>query len=74
MHYDNEKLEQALLAMLYIHHFDDGRVWKGYPFELMDILHSKGYIDNPANKNKSVYLTPEGLEEGRKLAEKWLLE
>lgn len=50
MHYDNEKLEQALLAMLYIHHFDDGRVWKGYPFELMDILHSKGYIDNPANK------------------------
>lgn len=44
MHYDNEKLEQALLAMLYIHHFDDGRVWKGYPFELMDIFYTAKVI------------------------------
>jgi hypothetical protein len=35
----------------------------------MDRLHAQDFIENPASKNKSVWLTPQGLERGRKVAE-----
>jgi predicted transcriptional regulator len=41
------------------------RAWKGMAWEVMDRLYEKGYISDPKNKNKSVYLT----EEGQKLSE-----
>ena len=44
-------------------------VLENYDFGLLDSLHEKGYITNPVNKNKSCYLTAEGLEKAKKLAE-----
>ena len=57
MEIDGEKLEQAVLALLYLNSFQDGdgkRAWKSFPWSVMDSLHEKGYISDPATKNKSV--------------------
>lgn len=69
MSYNEEKIENAVLALLGVTEFDNGRFWKGYDFWLLDRLYEKGYITSPVNKNKSCYLTPEGLEKAKKLAE-----
>ena len=36
-------------------------------FEVMNRLHEKGYIDDPINKTKSVWLTDEGLKQSEHL-------
>ena len=36
----------------------------------MDALHEKGYISNPATKNKSVWLSEEGAKLSEELVEK----
>jgi hypothetical protein len=66
---DAEKLKQTVLALLYLNSFEEGtgrRAWKNLPWSIMDSLHEKGYISDPANKNKSVWLS----EKGAKLSEK----
>jgi hypothetical protein len=68
MDYDQSKIEDAVLALLAVFSFDDGRAWKGYDFEVMDTLHSKGFIEEPRGKAKSVWLTPQGLERGHQAA------
>lgn len=45
----------ALLGAFEFH----GRVWKRYDFDVMDSLHEKGYITNPAGRQESVHLTEE---------------
>jgi hypothetical protein len=40
------------------------------PPSLMDALHEKGYISNPATKNKSVWLSEEGAKLSEELFEK----
>ena len=66
MDIDAEKLEQTVLALLYLNSFDDRsggkRAWKALPWSAMDQLHEKGYISDPATKNKSVWLSEEGVE------------
>lgn len=70
MAYDESKIEDAVLALLAVFSFDGGRAWKGFDFDVMDRLHAQDFIENPASKNKSVWLTPQGLECGRKIAER----
>lgn len=36
----------------------------------MNRLHDQGLISDPVNRNKSVWLTEEGLERGRQIAER----
>jgi uncharacterized protein DUF6429 len=63
MDVDAEKLEQAVLALLHLNKFDEKsgkRAWKALPWSVMDQLHHKGYISDPATKNKSVWLSDEG--------------
>ena len=60
MEIDEEKIDEAVLALLYLTLHDERRAWKGMDFEVMNRLHEKGYIDDPVNKNKSVWLTKEG--------------
>ena len=70
MTHDESKIEDAVLALLATFSFDGGRAWKGFDFDVMDRLHVREFIENPANKNKSVWLTPQGLARGRKIAER----
>lgn len=68
MTYDQSQIDDAVLALLAVYSFDGGRSWKGFDFDVMDRLHAQGFIDNPVGKTKSVWLTPEGLERGGKIA------
>jgi hypothetical protein len=70
MAYDQSQIQDAVLALLAAFRFDGGRAWKGFDFETMDHLHAQGFIGDPKGKTKSVWLTPEGLERGRKIAER----
>jgi hypothetical protein len=70
---DTENLEHIVLALLHLNSFKEGegrRAWKSVPWEIMDSLHRKGYISDPANKNKSVWLTEEGAKLSEELLEK----
>jgi len=60
---NQEKLSEAALAILGLTAFRDhhvARAWKGMDWDLLDILHQKGWIDDPKGKAKSVVLTDEG--------------
>ena len=73
MDVDGGKSEQVVLALLYLNSFEEGtgrRAWKSFPWSIMDSLHEKGYISDPANKNKSVWLSEKGVKLSEKLFEK----
>ena len=70
MHYDSDRIDEAVLALLATFAFDGCRAWKGFDFEVMNRLHAKGLIDDPVGKTKSVWLTQEGLDRGRECAER----
>ncbi len=64
---DEDKIDEAVLALLYLTLHDERRAWKALDFEVMNRLHEKGFIDNSANKSKSVWLTEKGLSESKEL-------
>lgn len=67
MKIDTEKIDDAILALLYLTLDRDGRAWKGFQWEAMNRLHEKGLIGNPVSKAKSVCLTNEGIARSEKL-------
>ncbi len=70
MNVDEDRIDETVLALLYLTLHDDCRAWKAMDFEVMNRLHEKGFIDSPINKTKSVRLTDEGLAQSRGLFEK----
>lgn len=67
MEIDEEKVDQAVLALLHLTLHDEGRAWKSFDWEAMNRLHEKGLIENPVGKAKSVLFTEKGLEESERL-------
>lgn len=67
MDIDEDKIDEAVLALLWLTLHDGNRARKGYDWDALDRLHNKGLIGNPANRAKSVVLTEEGLERAREL-------
>ena len=60
---DEQKLAEAALAILGLtaHRFHtQTRVWKGMDWDLLAVLHQRGWIEDPVGKAKSVALTEEG--------------
>jgi len=70
MDIDTEKIDEAVLALLYLTLHDGPRAWKGLDWEAMNRLHEKGFISNPVGKAKSVALTEKGLQESERLFRK----
>lgn len=64
---DIDKIDEAVLALLYLTLHDGVRAWKGHDWDALDRLYRKGMIDNPVGKTKSVVLTDEGLSESERL-------
>jgi hypothetical protein len=64
------KVEDAVLAVLWLTLHDDSRAWKAIDWDAMNRLHTKGYISDPVGRVKSVVFTEEGLSKARLLAEK----
>lgn len=67
MDIDNDRIDDAVLALLYLTLDEDGRAWKGFDWDVMNRLHEKGLIFDPVNKAKSVRLTSEGIEASERL-------
>ena len=67
MDVDSDKIDEAVLALLYLTLHDECRAWKGHDWDAMDRLHQKGFISDPVGKAKSVVLTDDGLRESERL-------
>lgn len=67
--YDDQKIEDAVLALLGAFEFENGRAWKRFDFDVMRALAAKGLITDPRGPAESVYLTPEGLARAKALAQ-----
>ena len=57
---DTQKIDDAVLALLYLGPHDGARAWKGFDWDAMDRLHENGYITDPRGKAKSIVFTKEG--------------
>jgi len=70
MDYDEDKVDNAVLALLCLTMWDDRietRAWKSHDWAAMDRLHEKGYIADPKSKAKSVAVTEEGKAKAEQL-------
>lgn len=70
MEYDEDKVDDAALALLYLTLWDNDTgtyAWKSFDWATMDRLHQKGYIADPRRKIKSVAITEEGKEKAELL-------
>ena len=75
MEYDEEKIGEMTLALLWLVLHDGGywttRVWKSFGGDTMDRLFEKGYISDPRRKTKSVAVSEEGKAKAEGLFKKY---
>jgi len=74
MEMNEEKVDEVVLALLYLNfHGDHGavRAWKSFDWDAMDRLYEKGWISDPKGKAKSVLVTEEGQKLAKELFEKY---
>ena len=64
---DKDRIDDAVLALLYLGLHNEWRAWKGFDWDAMNRLHEKGMIDNPVSKAKSVVFTEQGLRRSKEL-------
>jgi hypothetical protein len=69
MNYDNQKVDDAVLALLSMTLHDGNRAWKGFDWAVLERLHQSGMISNPVNASKSVVLTDQGLKRADELCQ-----
>jgi hypothetical protein len=69
MEYNEDKIDEMALALLFLTLHDYNRVWKSLDWDVMNRLYEKGFTHDPKNKNKSLVLTHEGLTKAKDLFE-----
>ena len=67
MEIDLAKIDDTVLALLWLTLHDERRAWKGFDWAALHRLHQKGLIADPANKAKSVVLSDEGRRRAEEL-------
>ena len=67
MEIDRDKIDEAVLALLWLTLHDERLAWKGFDWDVLERLHARGLIADPVNKAKSVILTDEGLRQSEEL-------
>jgi hypothetical protein len=70
MEYNKDKVDEAVLALLYLNVFGGQygvQAWKSFDWDAMDRLYEKGYISDPKSKAKSVWLSEEGLRRAEEM-------
>jgi hypothetical protein len=70
MDYDENKVDEVVLALMNLTLHDEIRAWKVFDFRVLDRLYEKGFIRDPKNRARSVVLTGEGLARSEELFEK----
>ena len=74
MKYDEEKVDEMVLALLYLTSFTQSgitRAWKGQDWDVLNRLHEKGLISDPKSKAKSVMLSEDAAKESARLFHKY---
>ena len=74
MKYNEQKVDEMVLALLYLTSFTQSeitRAWKGQDWDVLNRLHEKGPISDPKSKAKSVMLSDEAAKESARLFEKY---
>jgi uncharacterized protein DUF6429 len=70
MEYDKEKVDEVVLALLYLTSFTEHgitRAWKGQDWDVLDRLHERRLISDPKSKAKSVVLSEDAAKESARL-------
>jgi Domain of unknown function (DUF6429) len=67
---DPNRIDDAVLALLWLGLHEGWRTWKGFDRDALDRLRRKGMVSDPMGKAESVVFT----EEGRREAERLLRE
>ena len=67
MEVDEEKIDEAVLALMWLTLHDGDRAWKGFDWATLERLHQKDLIEDPVDKAKSVVLTQKGLQRSEDL-------
>lgn len=70
MEINTDKIDECVLALLWLGLHDEFRAWKSFDWDAMDRLHQKGLIGNPASRAKSVVLSESGMKEAERLFRK----
>ena len=66
---DTDRIDDAVLALMYLTLHDGGRAWKGFDWEMPNRLFKKGLISDPVGKAKSVCLSDEAQARSKQLFE-----
>jgi Domain of unknown function (DUF6429) len=72
MDIDRDRIDEAVLALLFLGRHDGDRTWKSFDMAAIERLHAKGLISNPVSKTKSVIFTGEGVRLSEALFHKFL--
>ena len=64
---DTDRIDEAVLALLWLNLSTTGTAWKGFDWSAMDRLHERGLISDPARKAKAVPLPDAGMAEAERL-------
>jgi len=67
MKINEDSVDDAVLALLWLTLHDGQRAWKGHDWDVLGRLHEKGLILDPVGKAKSVVLTNDGLRRSEEL-------
>ena len=67
MDIDRDKIDDAVLGLLWLTLHEERRAWKGFDWAALERLHQKGLIEDPVNKTKSVILSDVGLRQSERL-------
>ncbi len=70
MNIDEDKIDEAAMALMYLTLHDSCRVWKQLDWDITNRLYEKGLISDPAGKAKSLVLTEQGLEQSEQFFKK----
>jgi hypothetical protein len=70
MDIDKDKIDEAVLALLWLNLDATGSAWKGFDWPALERLHERGLISNPVRRTKSVRLSYPGEIEGERLFQK----
>lgn len=70
MDIDEDKIDEAALALLYLTLHEQRRAWKQLDWDVTNRLYEKGFILDPISKTKSVVFTDEGVKKSEQLFKK----
>lgn len=67
MQVDTNRIDDAVLALLWLGRHQEWRAWKSFDWDAMDRLYEKGFISDPVGKAKSIVFSDAGLRRSEEL-------